>query len=276
MRQVNKNAICLGEKWLPYRAAEAEYTFTVHSVFNRVINISVGGRRLLSIAASGTGGSSTFLSLPDKELDFGVASGESCVLRAGRLILPGIIINFDKAPLWKGPIGREYRQKTIKKENIAAFKAVLDRKAPRESAWRSINSDSGGKFAGLKAVKELRENPSLARNLIGLGMGLTPAGDDMVLGFLAIVNHTCCNRDYINMLRGIVSNSTQKTTIISENMLANALNCDYHELLQNSLRDLCEGEQEDIYISTASLINLGASSGSDIACGMYFGMIGLE
>jgi len=42
--------------------------------------------------------------------------------------------------------------------------------------------------------------------------------------------------------------------------------------MQKCVHDLCEGEKESVYISTASLLSIGATSGSDIACGMYFGM----
>jgi len=278
-----KNAVSIGEKWLGYKATEKEHFFTVHSVFNRVINISLGDQ-MLSVAASGMGGSSLFLSLPGDSLDFAVSAGEACVLHAGRLVMGKNTINFIDAPLWKGPITRKYRQKTVKKENIEAFKAVLDRKAAPKSAWRSLNSDSDTRFHGLKAVTKLREDPSLARNMIGLGMGLTPAGDDMILGFLAMVNHCCpgrqcCpsgqlggNRDFVKLLHSVVSDSLQNTTDISKIMLATALDYDYHELVQNCIRDLCEGEKENVYISAASLLNIGATSGSDIACGMYFGM----
>ena len=267
-----KTALSLGWEWLCYKESDQARTFTVHSVFDRLINIS-GDEKLLSITASGVGGSSSFLMLPDKVLDLGVKAGEICVLHAGRANLGRVFIDFSEAPIWKGPVDKFYRQKSIKNENIAAFKSVLDRLAHGESAWRTLNDDSAARFPGLKAIKKLRENPALARNLIGLGSGLTPSGDDMLLGFLAVVNHTCDDRAFVKRLRVLLSASTRRTVDIAEKMLANALECEYHETLQNSLRDLCEGTKEDIYISAASLIKLGSSSGSDIATGMYFGMI---
>ena len=293
MSSYSKNAVSVGEKWLPYQKAESEHHFIVHSVFDKVINLSTVNCDLLSVTASGIGKASGFLSLPCKSLDLGVTAGEKCSSQAGRLILGASSINFSEAPVWKGPINKEYRHKSIKSENVAAFKAVLDRLAPPESAWRYISngyagsvgysgsayntaakgsSGPGGSFAGLTSIKDLHKDPALLRNLIGLGMGLTPAGDDMILGFLAVINHTCENTKYIDKLHNAVSSSIKKTVDISGKVLANALDCDYHEVLQNCLRDLCEGEREDIYISAASLLSLGASSGLDIATGMYFGM----
>ena len=266
------NAVCIGEKWLCYRAAREEHVFTVHSVFNRVVNIT-NQNRLLSVAASGMGSSSAFLTLPGNFVDLGVAAGEECVLHAGQLVIANNIINFNDVPVWKGPVTKEYRHSKVKKDNITAFKAVLDRKATPQSAWISINGNTESRFRGLNAITELRKDPSLVRNLIGLGPGLTPSGDDMLVGFLAIANHTCENRDYVSALHSAVSVSLNKTVDLSAKMLANALDCDYYGSIQDCIRDLCEGEKEDIYISAASLINIGATSGTDIACGMFFGMI---
>ena len=255
---------------MPFRQSGARLFFSVHSVFNRVVNLSTD-RELLSVTASNIGGSSSFLSLAGSKVDFGVTAGERCVLCGGRLSIANHTIDFANAPLWKGPISKEYRNR-IKQENIAAFKAILDRKAAPHSAWGIVNGSSESRFSGLGAIRQLREDPALARKLIGLGQGLTPAGDDMLVGFLAVVNHTCEDREYADTLHGIVSDSLGKTVDISAQALANAMDCDYHEYVQGCIRDLCEGEQEDLYISAASLLGIGATSGSDIACGMYFGM----
>jgi len=74
------------------------------------------------------------------------------------------------------------------------------------------------------------------------------------------------------MLRDAISDSLHKTVDISAQTLINALDCDYHEYMQKCILDLCEGEKESVYISAASLLSIGATSGADIACGMYFGM----
>ena len=229
----------------------------------------------MSVVAENIGGSSAFLTVPLKHLDCGAAVGQRCIVQAGQIQLAKHTINFKNAALWKGPIGREYRHSRIKSENIAAFKAVLDRKAAPQSAWRHISggSEGGARFSGLGLIRKLHENPAEARNLIGLGQGLTPAGDDILVGFLAMANHAPGNRAFLSALHEAVAHSLCKTVDISAQALANALNCDYHEYVQNCIRDLCEGGKEAVYISAASLINMGATSGSDIACGMYFGMI---
>jgi len=268
---MEKNALYAGEKWLRYRQAGAGRLFTVHSVFNRVINISTD-QGLLSAASEDVGGSSSFLTIPGGFAEYGVTPGDQCVVGSGRMRLADHSINFQNSAIWKGPISKSYRRNKIKTENIAAFKAVLDRKAAPQSAWRFINNDSESRFRGLGAIRKLRENPYLARNLIGLGQGLTPSGDDMLAGFLAIVNHLSENRMYIRMLHDAISDSLHKTSDISAQTLVNALDCDYHEYLQKCIRDLCEGEKESVYISAASLLGIGATSGADIACGMYFGM----
>jgi hypothetical protein len=264
------NAARIGEKWLPYCDAGREHVFSVHSVFDRVINVATN-QGLLSVAAGDAGGSSAFLTVPGKRLHFNVAAGEPCTARSGRLCFSGHTINFYCSALWKGPIHSGYRR-SPPAENIAAFKAVLDRKAAPESAWRIINSNSESRFSGLKAIRRLREDAAVAGKLIGLGRGLTPAGDDMLLGFLAVVNHVSPDRAFVRALCDAVSASLGATTDLSAQALKNALACDYHEFVQKCIRDLCEGAPEEVYISAAALLKVGATSGSDIACGMYFGM----
>ena len=264
----------IGEKWLSYRTTGAERFFTVHSVFSKFINLSTN-QGLLSLATRNAGGSSSFLTVPGGRLDFDAEAGEQCVARAGWLHLADSTVNFENAALWKGPVSTSYRYTRIKDENIAAFKAVLDRKAAPHSAWRHIHSDAETRFRGLNVIKTLMHDPLEARNLIGLGQGLTPSGDDILLGFLAMVNHAPGNKAFLGSLRGVISGSLHKTTDISAQALANALNCDYHEYVQNCIRDLCEADKEAVYISAASLVDMGATSGSDIACGMYFGIRGM-
>jgi len=263
---MEKTAMRVGEKWLPYR--QAEHSFSVHSIFNRVINLSTG-QGLLSVTADGIGGSSAFMTVSGNFADYGAAAGRHCVVREGQMFFANCTINFKNSAVWSGPIKKEYRYKTIKKDNVAAFKAVLDRKAAPQSAWRCIHGDTESRFG---VIRRLRENPSLAGNLIGLGQGLTPAGDDMLTGFLAMVNHNSENRSFVRRLHREVSALLGKTVDLSAQLLSNALDCDYHEYVQNCVRDICEGEKEEVYISAASLLGIGATSGSDIACGMYFGM----
>jgi hypothetical protein len=266
---MEKNAVFTGEKWLPYRDAGPEQIFSVHSVFNKVINIT-SNQGLLSVAAENAGGSSAFL-VVQEVADFKAMAGDPCFVNTGRMRLGNYAINFQNAVVWKGPVCKNFQNKKIRNENIAAFKAVLDRKAHPKSAWRCLNT-----IADYKAISKLLEEPFLAYNLIGVGMGLTPAGDDMLIGYLAIANHVNKNYDYLNLLRKVISDSLHRTVDLSKQALMNALNCDYHEYVQNCIRDLCERGREEIYISAATLIGIGATSGSDIACGMYFAMIDLE
>jgi hypothetical protein len=246
---------------------------------------------LLSVAAEGIGGSSAFLTIPGRNVACSAVSGARCNIQAGQMCLAGQTIDFKNSSLWKGPISKGYRCNRIKSENIAAFKAVLDRKAAPESAWRYIQGGLPGSLAannsiarcpGLNAIRKLKDDPQEALNLIGLGQGLTPAGDDMLVGYMAITNHTSGDRAFVRKLHEAVSeslglssvgmNSVGKTSDISAQALQNALDYDYHEYIQNCIRDVCEGEKEAVYISALQLINIGATSGSDIATGMYFGM----
>jgi hypothetical protein len=268
---MEKNAVFAGEKWLRYRTEDQEQFFPIHSVFNKVINISTS-QGLLSVAVEETGRSNAFLTISGKNVV--CSPGLHCRVQDGILHFSDLTINFKNSAVWKGPVNKSCKYDSVKKENITAFKAVLDRKAPQQSAWRFITNDSlTGKWNGLNSIKEVKKKPHLAQNLIGLGCGLTPAGDDMLIGFLAAVNHCRKNKNITQALHAILPGLLNKTTDVSAQAVKNALNCDYHEYIQNCIRDLYQGGKEEVYISTSSLIKMGATSGSDIACGMYFALI---
>jgi hypothetical protein len=116
------------------------------------------------------------------------------------------------------------------------------------------------------------KSPSEAvKSLIGLGPGLTPTGDDVLLGFLSIVN-TC--DDFIPAREAFINeilSNLKYTSDISGYFLKMAAESHYHEYVQNVIYSMVFGLPESVSISVKKLLSIGATSGSDIATGMYIG-----
>ena len=264
------NALRIGRKWHGYRGPGPGRTFAVHSVFARTVNLATG-RELLSLVGADSSGSSSFLTLPCRKPDLGLKTGDPCAVRDGRLYLADLTVDFGNAPLWEGVLPMNFRGR-VREENIAVFKAILDRKASPESAWRQVSGNPGGPFRRLSAILDLGESPEAARDLVGLGPGLTPSGDDMLVGYLAIAFHTFGDREFVRTLARTVRDLLPGTCDISAGVLENAAGGDFCEQVQRCVLDLCRGGKEDLYLSVASLLEIGASSGADIAAGMYAAM----
>jgi hypothetical protein len=121
----------------------------------------------------------------------------------------------------------------------------------------------------MRGVARLPDDPeSAVRGLIGLGPGLTPAGDDMILGFLAVINHFTDDNVYLQKLRSAINTSLHATTDLSAQFLKNALRYEYHEYIEGVLTALYD-TPESIIPAVTMLLSIGATSGFAIATGMY-------
>lgn len=102
------------------------------------------------------------------------------------------------------------------------------------------------------------------KDIIGYGIGLTPSADDFVLGILAV--YSSLDRVFKNLAQACKTN-IYRTNDISAEML-------FH----GSEKRFCEPiielfESPDISETTANLLNIGYSSGHDILCGIYAGLM---
>lgn len=106
--------------------------------------------------------------------------------------------------------------------------------------------------------------------LLGSGPGLTPSGDDFVIGLLLAVNRwetelaTRHNLDLFN--RGIVDAAYQKTTTLSANLIECAAQGLGDQRLIEALDWLMSGSGQDAHVID-NLLTWGSSSGSDVFVG---------
>ncbi len=110
--------------------------------------------------------------------------------------------------------------------------------------------------------------------LLGLGGGLTPAGDDFICGFLLarfiISNMTdlsgICSSDHI------VAVASRKTTALSATLIRCAVQGKADERVMNGLRWIAEGKGE-IKTIKKELLSYGSSSGVDTLAGMLAALL---
>jgi hypothetical protein len=109
-----------------------------------------------------------------------------------------------------------------------------------------------------------------ANDLVGLGSGLTPSGDDFLAGLVATLNafgKTCEIKEVLmNAL------STELTTIISQTLFKAALNGWFSERVNVFLYALItshNAEQTDIQTKWRAVQSIGHSSGTDTIAGIY-------
>lgn len=111
--------------------------------------------------------------------------------------------------------------------------------------------------------------PDVISQFVGLGIGLTPSGDDYLVGlmaFLLLKGHPAssfCPDFYQSIAR-----SKNRTTSISAITLEKALNREYRENMQQLIQSLADAKETHIHSQFSDILNIGSSSG----CDMLFGL----
>jgi len=241
------------------RCGQRGGTARVWSVHDKVINL-IYQDELLALALPQAGGSSRFLclsSLPNLKVGdtlnlVGGLSGrikyqdDNAGLNAFSIPLSGLT-------LWQGPFEPE-TSADLTPQQLSAFKEAL------HAVEIQLNLPS------------IDLSPKTAFCWIGLGQGLTPAGDDVLVGYLAIDNHLGQDRDWTEAMGKAVTAGLHKTTKLSAQLLRCALSRDYHEYIQQVLAILCGTSNENLLTAMRRVAQVGASSGENILYGMWLAM----
>jgi hypothetical protein len=111
------------------------------------------------------------------------------------------------------------------------------------------------------------------RYFLGRGKGLTPSGDDILVGLLAIQSVTGhFSPTFIGVLRQLIT-SEALTTDISREYLLYALNEKFSSIIVQMLEDLLNDEPMEMDKHFQDLVGIGHSSGVDSTFGLIIGIV---
>jgi len=125
-----------------------------------------------------------------------------------------------------------------------------------------------------EALLEHRVSDALRHvaGLIGLGPGLTPSGDDFLVGLLSTFNmENSPGRIYQGFGEKIVDVARTLTNEISYTALKQASKGRVRESITRLLHSITCGKQEELILSLDKVLNIGSSSGTDIVYGIISG-----
>lgn len=154
--------------------------------------------------------------------------------------------------------------------------AVLLAKHPAESG-RALSSATGRSARCRLAEGVRRRDPEAflegALGLVGLGEGLTPAGDDCLVGALAVLHRF--SRSWLRahpQIEASVSRAATTTTLVAKEFIAHALTGHFAE----SLLDLMTADSSAAAARAAGrLLRTGATSGADTLHGVRLALTAL-
>lgn len=235
----------------------------VHSVFTRAVNVTAHDDRLFTIQGAGPLAAPFAMSLDSPLHALGSVEPNMSVERVDECVIVG-----DVRLDWRGAARADVLVHAVC--DVAPLAAALldtpvPDGAPTLSSPRAI--DARRRVARGIADADGDGFVRGALDLIGLGDGLTPAGDDCLVGVLAIL---CALRpDFLPRHRQSASAlgeaASTGTTAIAGEFLLHAL----EGAFADAVLDLVHAPTEDAARrGLAALLSMGATSGADTVIGM--------
>jgi hypothetical protein len=278
-------------------AAGVDRSSAVHSVFRSAFNVSTGDG-LLTIASTATGGLPNGI-VADIATDFrtlGLRPGMAARATAAglRVEAAGLAIDVDRAAAWSprfarpidgnGDAARVWRWRSHRVRSIAA--TVVSGRPTASAAGLGPILGTACADRDLGVVE--RAGPILARletglrrgdraaaaagarSLIGLGPGLTPSGDDALVGIEAAA--WALEAPMAGFLAPALSDVGDRTTAVAGALLRHASAGEFSERLLDLLGALLGPDMAGIPAAIERAVAWGATSGSDCLVGVLLGL----
>lgn len=289
------NAISIG-----YAVPRTDFDAEVHSVFRSAVNLRLNnGDKLLTLVTSNEADlpQGIRVDTPDNFSFEIFRVGEQITCLDNILRFDSLTIELQDARRWKCDLPALQADLTTPAMSTSWQRAwqilnqrqrLLTSEIIAEDLFRSdetiqvgVPRKAGEAMRGLFAATQqfdLTFASSSLNALIGLGAGLTPSGDDLLVGYLAGLWCTVLDKSdrlqFVSNLGKTVSHLSHQTNDISRTYLYHASRGQVSSRLTNLAKAICHGENSDRILTTAeSAMQVGHTSGMDAVTGLLTGLI---
>lgn len=261
----------------------------VHSVYHRTVNLYAGGR-ILALHPQGILLTPLSAALPLSEEAFAQFSAQ--VSQAGAVTPGGECLRAGEAVWQVGPPQPWETRLRIRltaparQRLLGALRSALQKEGPKTGGLSDAAfclTPQPGDSLPTKALREclraMWASPSPAARvasacgMIGLGGGLTPSGDDCLVGMLLAFAAAGQDERFARLAAG-VQNGAARTNDISRAYLLCACRREFGEALHRLLQ--AAQEAQPLREPIAAALRVGHSSGLDTLNGLAFGLRLLE
>ena len=265
---------------------------TVHSVFAHACNIETASGDLVTLLASTQGNGPRGIKLAHAAalLYARLSAGQEVLIGQAQLRVPAaaVAIDFAGARVWSGEIAavspnvcaralRRVRSILCERVFLQGFVPLIAGSRPAQSAFDRAFIERLSSTLPALAQATVRhdsvEVAGIAAQLVGLGPGLTPSGDDFLTGYLAALwSRAGTDGGIAALLTRIDVSLTPlflRTNAISRQMLRDAVQGRFAEHLLDVISALAHAG--DVVHATMRALESGHSSGADTLCGLLFG-----
>ncbi len=261
----------------------------IHSIYRKTINLDVNGQLLaLQVEGSPLSPISLITDMTQEDMEeLGLAVHQQLSIRQEEFYLVGKDTPYRKIFSYKEtrPLDLSLSPCNSKADLSLLKKSIKEAIASSNTKGFDLifnHSDQVDDNLILKAAKDrfiaiqkMAESPKPSlpeiikelTHLIGLGIGLTPSGDDFLTGILA--GTSLCDQNqspFAAMLKKEINKHLSDTNDISKAFLTCALKGQFSQ----TIKTLQEHPDMDATSIQKSCLKIGHSSGIDTLCGIYF------
>jgi hypothetical protein len=267
----------------------SEFTGYVHSIFNRTVNVqSLETGELYTVACHEIdNGPNTLVIQVDCFNRINLAINDHVYVEKNVLhIANKLDINVDKAALWESILPVYPQNVEILKRNLTKMMDYIDNHGIGGGIKKSINSNTAFEIELSKMLEErtsslltelfnnrMSESIEMASKLIGLGPGLTPSGDDFLVGLFTVLNIQKSPKHPLkDFCKEVIKLAKPLTNDISLMAMQKASIGKVRESIISLVNSILYGTEEDLILSLNKVLKIGSSSGTDIALGIVAGL----
>lgn len=261
----------------------------VHSTFNRTINVQcLENDELYTIACNQIDNGPNTLVIEKVRFDDIDLPINAQVHAKNQKLYIGqeLVISIEAASLWESKLP-EYpasfelftRNMQKMKEYIAlhgkggGIKKSLQPQSPFDVEMSKMIEERILTLHGYMLKNEMSAALRSAIRLIGLGPGLTPSGDDFLVGLFTTLNipNSPLFR-YRTLAAQVVQEAKTLTNEISFMALKKASFGHVRETIIHLVKSIFTSKDEEFTLSLNKVLSIGSTSGTDIALGIYHGL----
>lgn len=278
---------------------EADFVGTVHSVFATACNLAVGDLLIVvhDAAKPHTPTSVRVAATGDAPWSPATHRGDDVLQRDGVLSFGEHVLDLRHLPVWtRTPRARptiphptpldsdRHRSMVMTAIETAGASRAADVDPQLVERVRVLGfriamavRAGAGRPGGGPTNGEISEGVEQAvRRLIGFGSGLTPAGDDALIGLLAVLDRRRDEPGTPRVLTGLhaaIQRHLHRTTDVSAHYLRLALEGHFGESLEDLLDAIdAQAPVATLHTRTTDVLSLGSTSGSDTVRGLLVGL----
>jgi uncharacterized protein DUF2877 len=269
--------VCLEVASIGHRVWRADYSCKVHSVFARACNFEYRDTLLTLVAPRAGDGPTTLVlrSEAPRDLRRLFSAGEVVRCRDGIASARRAALLLGDASVWWPRV----RRPALAQEHIEANLQLAAERLARCRIARSscIAGPDGLAIADslARACSRLDRDAAVRAidRLIGWGEGLTPAGDDFLVGHLAawarLARRNNDRGHFLDEIGASVLAAAPRTTPIAAHLLRLAVQGHFSASIDDLLDALlCESGHERVSTAIDRALDQGATSGADTVSGL--------